>query len=317
MFLNTALILEERSVSVSPLKSIFMGLALAGLLAGCAKPPPQQAVLTTQSVTAAQVAAVLDQPLPPELTTREAADPVLVASLDNTDLLRAGFGGSRLAGRTLKIGSIDDLSQLRDGEVILTFDDGPNPSQTPKILATLDEYGVKAVFFMVGKMAAAHPKTAQIVARMGHTIGSHTHGHENLKSLSEEVALVALSKGEDEISAAIAPTGKTLAPFFRFPYLAQTRALRADVTDAGHVIFDVDIDSLDYLDQSPEKIIKRTMKRLDARGKGIILFHDIHARTATLLPDFLEKLQESGYKVVKVVPKSNTLFDFRALIAAR
>ncbi len=306
---------------MSHVKTVCLMLVLAGLLTGCAKPPRQQAELTTQSIPSHEVAAGTNQPMPPPLAAdgkRTAhAQPVTIAEGGKDDLLTASIGGSGLAGRILRIGSSADLETLRPGEVILTFDDGPNPSVTPKILDVLDKYGVKAVFFMVGKMARAYPETAQLVAQAGHAIGSHSYGHENFMVIGHEAAMKSVARADEEISAALRPVGLKPAPFFRFPYMIETRTIRADLIDLGLVIFGLDIDSWDYLTQTPEQIIKRTLRRLEAKGSGIILFHDIQAHTAKLLPDFLDELAARGYTVVRAVPESRSLLGPITLAAAQ
>jgi peptidoglycan-N-acetylglucosamine deacetylase len=312
---------EARFFKVSHIKIICLVLALAGLLSGCAKPPQSQAELTTQALPSQPVAGGTDQSMPSPLTAEADASatppPISVARVDEDGILAASIGSPRLAGRTLRIGSLADLGTLRPGEVILTFDDGPNPNITPKILKALDKYGVKAVFFMVGKMARAYPETAELVARAGHTVGSHSHGHENFRAVGYEAAMESVTKAKAEIAAALKPAGKKPAPFFRFPYMNETRTLRADLTESGLVIFGIDVDSWDYLSQTPEQITKRTLKRLDERGRGIILFHDIHARTAKLLPGFLDELKKRGYTVVRAIPKTRTLMELIYRASAR
>ncbi len=292
-----------------PFRNASIALALAGLLSGCAQVPSKTASLTTQGVPATSVAVQSDQTMPAPLSseTAEAVASVVsvVAEGDAVDTdLSAEIAARSLTGRTLYVGSQADFSKLRPGEVVLTFDDGPDPSVTPKILEILDEYKVKAVFFMVGKMARNHPKTAQLVASDGQTIGSHSYGHEKMPKVGYEAAMLSIAKSETAINAALAPVGKTVSPFFRFPYMAATSAVSASLADAGWTIFSFDADSWDYLKQSPERILKRTLKRLDAKGGGIVLFHDIHARTIKVLPAFLDGLKERGYKVVRVVPKN-------------
>ncbi len=278
-------------------------------------------MLVTNAVPDRQVSAEIEQPMPAVLAPSGETTMVLSAVAaplgDDTGLTTGSILRKRLAGRTLFVGSSEDLNTLRPGEVILSFDDGPDPGVTPKILDALSEYGVKATFFMVGSMVKAHPETAMLVARAGHTIGSHSHGHENFASVSYESAVQSVEKAYSEISEALKPTGKKLSPFFRFPYLSETRALRADFTDSGLIIFGVNVDSWDYLKQSQDKILKRTLARLEAKGKGIVLFHDIHARTARLLPDFLAALQERGYKVVRAIPKNRSIFDMVRLASLR
>ena len=302
---------------MSPLKVFLAALALAGLVSGCAKPPQDQAELTTQAVASGSVGAVSNQSMPDVLGKAETLPTILnpktLKALNDPSIVTGALAMQSIAGRTLYVSSIKDFQKLKPGEIILTFDDGPSPSVTPKILATLKEYGVKATFFMVGNMAKAHSKTAQLVAKAGHTIGSHSHNHENFTAITHDAALNSVDVSEAEIAAALKPVSKKPAPFFRFPYLAQTKGLRADLSGAGLVIFDVDIDSWDYLSQSTDTILNRTLRRLDDKGRGIVLFHDIHSRTAKVLPAFLEALRERGYKVVRAVPKNTSIFDMITL----
>jgi peptidoglycan/xylan/chitin deacetylase (PgdA/CDA1 family) len=81
------------------------------------------------------------------------------------------------------------------------------------------------------------------------------------------------------------------------------------------VVLDVDIDSKDYFKDTPATVAARTISRLEARGSGIILFHDIHQRTVDMLPMFLDQLARRGYSVVRLVPRDNSIFG-RDLITA-
>lgn len=198
----------------------------------------------------------------------------------------------RLAGRTLYVNSVSDI-RLKPGEVVLTFDDGPVPGKTTAILNTLSNHGVKATFLMVGSMANSYPSLVKKVRAQGHSIGSHTTDHANLAKVSFDSAKSKIRSGEK----ALAKSGVD-APFFRFPYLASTTALRKWLAQRGVTVLDVDIDSKDYYKDSADTIVKRTMARVKARGKGIILFHDIHARSVAALPAFLRELKAAGYKVV-------------------
>jgi peptidoglycan/xylan/chitin deacetylase (PgdA/CDA1 family) len=99
-------------------------------------------------------------------------------------------------------------------------------------------------------------------------------------------------------NAAVSRVTGTPVGFFRFPYLADTGALRQAAADRGLVILDVDIDSKDYFKLSPATLAANTMARVRAKRKGIILMHDIHGRTAAMLPMLLAQLKAGGYKVV-------------------
>ncbi|RUM05636.1 polysaccharide deacetylase family protein [Rhizobium chutanense] len=202
-------------------------------------------------------------------------------------------GWHHLAGRTLEVSSLADL-KLQDKEVILSFDDGPIPGRTDKVLAILDRFGVKGAFMMVGEMAELHPALARKVAENGNTIGSHTYDHANLSSLDFDAAMAEVIKGELAVTKA---TGTDVS-FFRFPYLAESHRLRAAIAMRDMVVMDVDIDSKDYFATTPLSVTQRTMDLLHKRGRGIILMHDIHKRTATMLPTLLSDLEAEGYKVV-------------------
>ncbi|NGP17810.1 polysaccharide deacetylase family protein [Devosia chinhatensis] len=125
------------------------------------------------------------------------------------------------AGRTLAVASTSEII-LRPREVILTFDDGPRAGKTPAILDTLEEYGVKATFLMLGSAAKANPKLAREVAERGHTVGSHTYDHIDLNTVSRQEALNEIARGEQAVADALGGAGQALSPFFRFPYLSQT-----------------------------------------------------------------------------------------------
>jgi peptidoglycan/xylan/chitin deacetylase (PgdA/CDA1 family) len=277
-----------------------MSLVIAGAaLAGCAKPPAVQgpsphlagtAPLITNSILPASQP-ITQQPMPQRI-----------------------FSNGHLGGRTLAVASTADII-LRPGEVVLTFDDGPRPGKTGTILATLNDFGVKATFLMLGSAAQANPGLTQQVAASGHTVGSHTFSHVDLGTLSRQAALDEIAKGERAVRLALAGGGQALAPFFRFPYLSQTGFLRTNLMQGNMVVLDVDIDSKDYYKDSPAVIAARTMEKLEARGSGIILFHDIHQRTVEMLPLFLAQLEERGYSVVRLVPKDNSVFG-RDLITA-
>lgn len=285
------------SLSRFVLSLVIVGAALGG----CAKPPSDRDLMArtgkgdiTGSVTDPALQAyqpMLEQPMPERI-----------------------FANTRLGGRTLAVGSAADII-LRPGEVVLTFDDGPRPGKTGEILATLDDFGVKATFLMLGSAAQAHPDLAQQVALHGHTVGSHTFSHIDLSTLDRQAAVDEIAKGEHAVSQALAGAGQRLSPFFRFPYLAQTGFLRTNLLQGNVVVLDVDIDSKDYYKDDAATITARTLARLDARGSGVILFHDIHQRTVDLLPGFLAELQQRGYSVVRLAPKDSSIFG-RDIITA-
>ncbi|MDE1992898.1 MAG: polysaccharide deacetylase family protein [Rhizobiaceae bacterium] len=264
------------------------GLAMTLSLAGCATKPGGDASLKTG------YAAEEPQHRPLKAHDRVEMEPTKWAGAElETRETDAWSGPHHLAGRTLEVSSLRDL-KLANKEVILTFDDGPAPGKTERILSTLDKFGVKATFMMVGEMAEAHPATARKVFDDGDTIGSHTFRHPDLDKMSFDMAMAEIAKGENAVSKVIG----TDVSFFRFPYLADSKRLREAVSARDLVIMDVDIDSKDYFNTTPAAVVTRTMDQLQHRGHGIILMHDIHSRTATMLPTLLSRLESGGYKVV-------------------
>ena len=209
-------------------------------------------------------------------------------------------GASPLTGRVLEVSSLRDIV-LQPGEVILSFDDGPKPGITDSILKTLNAYGVKATFFMIGRNALAHPQVAQLVYLAGETIGSHTFDHADLSKLTPELALDDVIRGDSAVQAALAPVGGTDTPFFRFPYLAQNRVVRAAIRSDSYIPIGAQMDSDDYFTTSPARLYRRILRELDRTGRGIILMHDIHERTALMLPNLLDALLARHYTVVQLV----------------
>ena len=188
---------------------------------------------------------------------------------------------------------------LRDGEVILTFDDGPVPGKTTRILDALRAECTKATFFMAGRMVDAYPAIAQRVRREGHSLASHTYSHNNLAKASSSVVAASISKGEAAIKRA---TGLGSVPFFRYPYLAKSARTDAIVRSKGLIAFGTNIDSKDYFKVSPDAVRAKTMAQLRKQRKGIVLMHDIHGRTAAMLPALLDQMKAEGFKVVHMVP---------------
>lgn len=198
---------------------------------------------------------------------------------------------------------------LRDGEVILTFDDGPLPRYTRRVLKALASHCTKASFFMVGRMAVANPSMVREVEKAGHTIAHHTWSHKNLQRRNARRAGGEIELG---ISAVQIAARKPTAPFFRFPYLADPNAMIAYGKSRNLAIFSIDIDSYDYKTKSPSRVYSNIMKQLRSRRKGIMLFHDIQRSTAGAMQRILDTMQREGFKIVHVVSKApvKTLADF-------
>jgi peptidoglycan/xylan/chitin deacetylase (PgdA/CDA1 family) len=196
------------------------------------------------------------------------------------------------------------LDFLQDKEVVLTFDDGPWPGNTPAVLKALDDECTKALFFSIGKHATYHPEILRQVLAAGHTVGAHTWSHANLnsKKITEQQAKDEVEKGFSAVKLAL---GTSPAPFFRFPQLEHNPATMAYLGTRNIAMFSCDLDSFDFRKNSnPDKVVQTVMGKLDKLGKGIILMHDFQKHTADALPTLLRRLKAGGYKVVQIKAKA-------------
>lgn len=209
------------------------------------------------------------------------------------------FGQNQYPGQSL----------LNDGEVILTFDDGPHKELTPQILSILDAHCTKATFFMVGQRALLFPDLVRRVADRGHTIATHTWSHQNLAQIGSVEARKEIELG---ISAVQRALGAPAAPFFRFPYLSDPASMQGHLRERNTGIFSIDVDSYDFRTRSPTAVIRNVFSQLDPKRKGIILFHDIQPSTAGALHQLLSELKAKGYRVVHMEPTRGqiTLADY-------
>lgn len=203
---------------------------------------------------------------------------------------------------------------LQDKEVVLTFDDGPNPTTTRRVLAALAHECVRATFFVIGQSAAAQPDLVKAMAAAGHTIGHHSWSHPNLARMSETAANDNIARGVAADTAALGGAAKRevdaeaggapATSFFRFPYFASTPALLRDLESLGMVVFGADLWASDWNTMTPDQEFGLITKRLQTARRGVILFHDSKARTAAMLPHFLRFLRDNDYRIVHVVPRS-------------
>jgi peptidoglycan/xylan/chitin deacetylase (PgdA/CDA1 family) len=195
------------------------------------------------------------------------------------------------------------LDFLNDREVVLTFDDGPWPVNTPAVLKALADECTTGIFFAIGKHATYHPDILRQVAAAGHTVGSHTWSHVNLnsKKMTEAQAKDEIEKGLSAVRLAL---GAPPASFFRFPQLQHPPAMVSYLGTRNVAMFSCDVDSFDFRAKSAEQIVDTVMTKLDKKGKGIILMHDFQKKTGEALPALLARLKAGGYKVVQMRAKA-------------
>lgn len=191
---------------------------------------------------------------------------------------------------------------LADHEVVLTFDDGPLPPYSNRVLATLEAECVKATYFIVGSMARAYPDVVRKIHAAGHTIGTHSQHHP--MTFNSMPITRAQSEIEDGISSTATALGmpKALSPFFRIPGFARSDAVEQYVQERGLMLWSADFPADDWKKISAQEIVNRAIRRIEAKGRGILLLHDIHGTTADALPVLLHELKARGYRIVHVVP---------------
>jgi peptidoglycan/xylan/chitin deacetylase (PgdA/CDA1 family) len=194
---------------------------------------------------------------------------------------------------------------LDDHEVVLTFDDGPISPYSNQVLDVLGSQCVKALFFLVGEMAKAYPAVVRRIHDEGHTIGTHSEDHPlRFDRISDEKVRWEIDAGIDNVSAALGDGGG-LAPFFRIPGFGRTEVVEGELAARSLVVFSTDVVADDWHRHiSPTQIIARAMSRLEAKGKGMLLLHDIHPWTVAALPGLLKALKDKGFRIVQVVPST-------------
>lgn len=290
------------------------GTPVAGTAAAAKPAKPTKVVSPAQKVPpaarrAAAIAAKTAQPVPPDHQHVSRAN---TATCSNPDAL----GVSRI----LEVDTTDGLylGQLYSGklplepkEVVLTFDDGPLPHNTDRVLAALEKECVKATYFIVGQMAKAYPDTLKKIAAAGHTVGYHTMTHPlDMVKRPLDWAKGNISDGWRTVDTILYGQAgdKPAVPFFRYPGLFNSAAINQWFNGLNIGVFAADATGNDWVrGYDAPKVMDFALKDLDRAGQtGILLLHDTKDSTATMTPLLLRELKARGYKVVHLVPKQKT-----------
>ena len=276
---------------------IAAGLIFAGAVSLCASGGAWSQTPATKSAAAPQAApapapAVVPPPAKAACANPNALGIARTVEIDTTG--GPGFGFEHFK----------ELDFLRDKEVVLTFDDGPWPENTPSVLKTLADECTTGIFFSIGKHATYYPEILKQVYAAGHTVGTHTWSHATLtnKKLTEDQRKEEIEKGISAVKWALG--GVAPAPFFRFPALQHPPEMVTYLGSRNIAMFSCDLDSFDFKARNAKQVIDVTMKKLNKLGKGIILMHDFHKHTAEALPELLHTLKAGGFKVVAMRAKA-------------
>jgi peptidoglycan/xylan/chitin deacetylase (PgdA/CDA1 family) len=279
--------------------------------------PSAPAATTAPLVVAQGSAAAAETPPPPAPTPAPAPAPAASAAgpwpttlpdCHNPDAL----GMSRVVqidttgGPAFGTEHFKQYDFLREKEVVLTFDDGPWPENTPMVLKALQDNCVRATFFEIGEHATWNPQITKQLIDAGMTVGTHTWSH---KDLAKNPYAKDIEQAKQEIEMGVsavhlAAAGGPVAPFFRFPDLQMPPDLIAYLGSRNIATFSTDIDTFDFKLRKPEDVVKSVMTKVTKNGKGILLMHDFQHATAQAMPEILHQLHLAGFKVVGMVPKA-------------
>ncbi|MFF9027379.1 bifunctional polysaccharide deacetylase/glycosyltransferase family 2 protein [Streptomyces iakyrus] len=186
-----------------------------------------------------------------------------------------------------------------DKTIALTFDDGPNPTWTPQVLAILEKYDVPATFFLVGSMVSRYPGVVRDMVDQGHEVGIHTFTHVDLSYQSD----ARVRREMEQTQLALAGAAGITTTLFRAPYSSETDAIDnyswpvyKKLGQDGYTSVFVDTDSDDWKRPGVKKIVQWATPK---KGKGAsVLFHDAggeRSQTIEALPRYIEKMRARGY----------------------
>lgn len=176
--------------------------------------------------------------------------------------------------------------------VALTFDDGPNPISTPRILNTLEKYNAVATFFDLGSLVYTYPKVVKREEALGCEVGSHTYSHYNLNKLSAEEIKIEMEKADKAFVSVLGHKPALLRP----PYGNANATVKATI---DYPLIDWDIDTLDWQSRNKDAILSEVHKYSDYNGR-IILMHSIYGTTADAVEVLVPELISKGYQLVTV-----------------
>jgi cellulose synthase/poly-beta-1,6-N-acetylglucosamine synthase-like glycosyltransferase/peptidoglycan/xylan/chitin deacetylase (PgdA/CDA1 family) len=233
-------------------------------------------------------------------------DGYLRAEVGGDQRVRTGAGSSDVPDDILDGGPIVTFRggqattvSVPDRTIALTFDDGPNPTWTPQVLAILEKYDVPATFFLVGSMVTRYPSVVRDMVEQGHEVGIHTFTHVDLSYQSD----ARVRREMEQTQLALAGAAGITTTLFRAPYSSETDAIDnyswpvyKKLGQDGYTSVFVDTDSDDWKRPGVSKIVQWATPK---KNKGAsVLFHDAggeRSQTIKALPQYIEKMRAKGY----------------------
>lgn len=180
--------------------------------------------------------------------------------------------------------------------VALTFDDGPDPVNTPQILAILREHHIHATFFVKGSAVRANPELVRQIVAEGHSLGNHTENHRQLTKLTAEQVRFELSAAQTAVNDALGYEYPLVQ--MRPPYGANNQTVREVVQSSGQCMVLWDVDSNDWRYKNNDELILSNVFDVEYsvyRKGGVVLFHDVHPQTVRVLDTVLDRLEHDGF----------------------
>ncbi len=179
--------------------------------------------------------------------------------------------------------------------IAMTYDDGPHPRNTPRLLDMLRKRNIKATFYVIGRSVNMYPHIVRRIVAEGHEIGNHTWSHPKLTALSDSQVRLELSKTRDAIVAASGVKPRTMRP----PYGALRQSQRAWIfKEFGYPTILWNVDPEDWRRPGVSVVTSRIVNR--TRNGSIVLAHDLHKPTVDAMPATLDGLLRRGFKFVTV-----------------
>lgn len=179
--------------------------------------------------------------------------------------------------------------------IAMTFDDGPHPKNTPRLLDMLRQRNIKATFYVVGRMVDLYPAVVRRIVAEGHEIGNHSYTHNSFTKMSDAQVRQELDKTRDAIARASGVQPRTLRP----PYGALRQSQRAWIfSEYGYPTILWSVDPLDWKRPGPSTVTSRILSA--TKPGSIVLAHDLHSSTVDAMPATLDGLLRKGYKFVTV-----------------
>lgn len=175
-------------------------------------------------------------------------------------------------------------------KIVLTFDDAPN-GYTEEVLAVLEEFQVKAAFFLIGARVVEHPELARRIVTLGHEIGNHSFSH----AFTKECSVETIKKDVERAERVIVEVTGSLPLYFRPPFGLMTPEVREASGILGYTLVSWSIDSGDWKVETEEEVVERVLTQL--HPGAIVLFH-LLPHTVRALPRILQNLKEAEYECV-------------------